>query len=201
MLANETLAFKTTPEYIFNIAKDIFMSEDFSLAIETLENCFEPEAFPEGTFLKFLKGDMVAIINDNDISFTDNKDKFTEDDIAYKNEVDEILFSYRNVIRANDSSLVSLTDSFDFNLNHYDQKNELIIKLNEMTGKIVNKSLMPYSMELGQLSSKFMLCDYLCFFENKVYLFETSKKPFVSEISELKKDMKEIAEYNESFWN
>lgn len=187
--------FQITIENMFEQTKDIFMSEDFVKAINIIHECFPEGTMPKSVILDYFLGKKGLVINGDDVSFSDDQDTI---DFDYKQEIDEILFNYRNLIKHNDEYL-KIIKAIPFSLNNYADTNEFIKELKNNKNIIINSHSISYADEISQLHLD--LGSHIYITDDFIYVLDNSKTALISGITEPKSNIEELIFYFDNFMN
>lgn len=183
-----------SPAAIIEQIKYSFLSENFTLAVNALRDCFDEKDVSNKTILSFLKGEIGYSCNGNDIDFD-----VKHIDHEYTSEITDILSNYDFLIEV-DNAKYQIVDYFDFDLSKLANTNEFIEELKLLENKLVNPSDLKYSYDIKRIMSKhgsykFQYSDFVFMTNGKVFLFNLFESAVLKEIIKVYQPLEAINAY------
>lgn len=182
----------TTPEQIFESAKNLFLSDKYSQAFEVLRDCFDKEEVADKTLLDVLNGYIGYSVKDNDVQF--GKEFIDEE---YSQEISEVLFEQRNFYRDEEFGVLNIRDFQSFKIDDFfaAEENELLRELKSVKG-----SLVPVKDLLLEKAGIRTWHDYMYLDSDGFYFFSDNDSTLIKEVSIIKTDISDVIKTYNDFY-
>ncbi len=174
--------FNLTPTALLEQAKESFLSERFDIGFELIRECFDENDITDETILGFLRGEIGVKIQGNDVSFSEDIDVDSE----YKEEIDSVLFEYRNFYKNQDGDLVYPSGFIPFKVNdyHHTGENKALQALIEAKNKL--SPVNTFALNDYYITT---LSDFMYITDDGIFFFDLNEKAVISEVSVVNDDI------------
>lgn len=185
-MTTQSARFTTSPSAMLDIARNLFVSENFVGAVELLNETFE--GLEQENAIALLKGTLDI---DSELNLVEGKD---EEHILL---VAEIMENYDFLYPMGEGKFLQGVDIYEFTA--WNENNDFEAFLMKNTGKVIPSSQLPRSISStfsmisidtrGSIASRIVNAEAFVYLNDRVMIMEVYSKPFYSQFCQSYQDL------------